>query len=385
SVVPHPPPPKERGRGGPEPISAILLKLLSKEPTARYQSAEGLAAELVECLAEWTARRRINHFALGRRDAATAIQIPRTLYGRAEEIAVLRSAFDRVAQEGQTAVALVCGPSGVGKSSLMMEFQSGLAPKDALDAMGKFDLQTRDVPYAALNQAFASLLRQILTYDEDEVAVWRQRLAETIGPNGHLVTELIPAFELVLGRQPPVADLTPQDRLNRLRIVFRRLVGAFARPGCPLVLFVDDLQWLDVATVDLVGDLFARREVSNLMLIGAYRTNEVSPSHPLMSQLDAIRTTGVLIEEVPLQPLSPLDISVLVAETLECERAEARPLAKLVHAKTGGNPFFATQFLRTLNDEGLLAYDPNAGAWQWDIARVRAKGLTDSVADLMAA
>src|SRR5262249_18298242 len=171
--------------------------------------------------------------------------------------------------------ALVSGPSGVGKSSLVAEFQSGLAPEDALGAMGKFDLQTRDVPYAALNQAFASLLRQILTYDDEDVAVWRQSLGEAIGPNGHVVTELIPAFELLLGRQHPVADLTPQDRLNRLRIVFRRLVGAFARPGRPLVLFVDDLQWLDVATVELVGDLVARRDVSSLMLVGAYRTNEL--------------------------------------------------------------------------------------------------------------
>jgi predicted ATPase/signal transduction histidine kinase len=384
-IVRAPRSPGERTPDLPEQISAIVLKLLLKEPAYRYQSAEGLAADLEECLAEWRAQRRIHHFALGMRDAVTAIRIPRTLYGRADEIAALRSAFDRVAEKGQTVVALISGPSGVGKSSLVTEFQSGLAPKDALSATGKFDLQTRDVPYAALNQAFVSLLRQILTYDDEEVAAWRQTLAEAIGPNGHLVTELIPAFELVLGRQPPVEDLTPQDRLNRLRIVFRRLVGAFARPGRPLVLFVDDLQWLDVATVDLVGDLVARRDVSNLMLIGAYRTNEVSPSHPLISQLDTIRTAGVPVEEIVLQPLSSLDIAVLIAETLECGRAEARPLAKLVHTKTGGNPFFASQFLRTLNDEGLLAYDARAGAWQWDIARVRAKGLTDSVADLMAA
>src|SRR5215468_4422064 len=201
-IVRAPHSPSERVPELPEPISAILLKLLSKEPTARYQSAEGLAADLADCLAQWTARQRINDFALGRRDAATAIRIPRTLYGRAEEIAALHSAFDRVAETGQTVVALVSGPSGVGKSSLVAEFQSGLPPKDALGAMGKFDLQTRDVPYAALNQGFASLLRQILTYDDEEVAVWRQTLAEAIGPNGHLVTELIPAFELVLGRQP---------------------------------------------------------------------------------------------------------------------------------------------------------------------------------------
>ncbi len=296
----------------------------------------------------------------------------------------LRAAFDRVAEKGQTVVALISGPSGVGKSSLVTEFQSGLGPHEALMAAGKFDVQMQDVPYAALTQAFGFLLRQILTYDEEQVATWRQTLGEAIGPNGHLVTELIPAFELLLGRQSPLMDLTSQDRLNRLRIVFRRLVGAFARPGRPLVLFVDDLQWLDVATLDLVGDLVTRRDVSNLMLIGAYRANEVGPLHPLLSQLEAIRTARVPLDEVVLQPLRSLDIALLLAETLECGRARARPLATLVHAKTGGNPFFATQFIRMLNDEGLLAYDPHAAAWHWDIGRVRAKGLTDSVADLMA-
>ena len=303
-VVRVPLSPTERIPALPAQISAIVLKLLSKEPADRYQSAEGLAADLEECLADWAARRRVHKFALGRHDAVTAIRIPRTLYGRAPESAALRAAFDRVAEKGQTAVALITGPSGVGKSSLVTEFQSGLAPEDAVIATGKFDVQMQDVPYAALTQAFGSLLHQVLTYDEEEVAAWRRTLAEAVGPNGHLVTELIPAFELVLGTQSPLADLTPQDRLNRLRIVFRRLVGAFARPGRPLVLFVDDLQWLDVATLDLFGDLITRRDVSNLMLIGAYRANEIGLFHPLMSQLEAIRTAGVPVAEVVLQPLS---------------------------------------------------------------------------------
>ncbi|HVJ52341.1 MAG TPA: AAA family ATPase [Aliidongia sp.] len=384
-VARAPPAPSERTPELPAQISAIVLKLLSKEPADRYQSAEGLAADLNECLREWTARRRIHAFALGRYDAVPAIRIPRTLYGRTAEIAALRAAFDRVVEKRQTVVALVSGPSGVGKSSLVAAFQSGPAPERALIGTGKFDELMRDVPYAALSQAFVSVLRQILTYDDREVAAWRQTLAEAVGSNGHFVTELIPAFELLLGRQPPLPDLAPQDRSARLRIVFRRLVGALARPGRPFILFIDDLQWLDAATLELVGDLVSRRDVSNLLLIGAYRTNEVGPLHPLMSQLDAIRSAGVPIEEIALRPLRPIDIEVLIAETLECGRAQARPLANLVHAKTGGNPFFATQFLKTLNDEDLLAYDPSAGSWQWDIARVRAKGFTDSVADLMAA
>jgi predicted ATPase/signal transduction histidine kinase/GAF domain-containing protein len=384
-VVRAPPSPNERVPHLPAQISAIVLKLLSKEPADRYQSAEGLAADLEECLADWTARRRVHHFALGRSDAATALRIPRTLYGRTPEIAALRRAFDRVAETGQTVVALISGPSGVGKSSLVREFQSGLAPEEALIGTGKFDVQVRDVPYAALSQAFGSVLRQILTYDDDKVAVWRRTIAEAIEPNGHLLAELIPGLDLVIGRQPVLPDLAPQDRSTRLRIVFRRLVGALARRGRALILFIDDLQWLDVATLELVGDLVIRRDVSNLMLIGAYRANEVGPLHSLTSQLDTIRTAGVPVEEIVLQPLRASDIAILVAETLECRRARAQPLANLVHAKTGGNPFFAIQFLRTLNDKGLLAYDARAGAWHWEVARVRAMGFADNIAHLMAA
>ena len=302
----------------PAQISSIVLKLLSKEPADRYQSAEGLTADLKECLAEWTTRRRVPDFLPGRYDAITTVRMPPTLYGRASESATLRATFDRVVEKGQTVVALISGTSGVGKSSLVMEFQSGLVPEDALVAVGKFDVQMQDIPYAALTQAFGSLLRQILTYDEEDGRNWQRTLSEAVGPNGHLVTELIPALEFVIGRQSPLADLTSQDRLNRLRIAFRRLVGAFARPGRPLVLFIDDLQWLDVATLDLVGDLVTRRDVSNLMLIGAYRTNEVDPFHPLITQLDAIRTANIPVEEVALQLLTLPDIESLITETLEC-------------------------------------------------------------------
>ena len=369
----------------PAQISSIVLKLLSKEPADRYQSAEGLTADLKECLAEWTTRRQVSDFLPGRYDAITTVRMPPTLYGRASESATLRATFDRVVEKGQTVVALISGPSGVGKSSLVMEFQSGLAPEDALVAVGKFDVQMQDIPYGALTQAFGSLLRQILTYDEETVANWRRTLSEAVGPNGHLVTELIPALESVIGRQSPLVDLTAQDRLNRLRIAFRRLVGAFARPGRPLILFVDDLQWLDLATLDLVGDLIIRRDVPNLMLIGAYRANEIDSFHPILTQLDAIRTANIPVEEVSLQLLTLHDIESLVAETLECGRVRARPLANLVHTKTGGDPFSAKQFIRALNDEGLLTYSLHAGTWYWDIARVQEKGLADSVADLVAA
>lgn len=384
-VARAPPAPTERAPRLPAQISAIVLKLMSKEPRDRYQSAEGLATDLEECLADWTARRQIRHFVLGRSDAVAALRIPRALYGRKSEIAALRATFERCAEKGGTAVVLISGPSGVGKSSLVREFQSRLTPEEALIGAGKFDARARDVPYAPLSQAFGSLLRQILGQDEEKVAEWRRTLADAIEPNGHLVAELIPELDLLLERQPILPDPAPRDRLARLRVAFRCLVGAFTRPGRPLILFIDDLQWLEPATLEIVTDLVARRDVTNLMLIGAYRANEVDPDGALMSRLGTIRAAGATVQELELPPLRQADVAKLIAETLACGPARARPLANLVQAKTGGDPFFAIQFLATLNDEGLLAYDPRAAAWRWDIAGVRAKGFTDSVADLMAA
>lgn len=377
-------PPTERANDLPAPISRILLKLLSKEPADRYQSADGLAADLEECLLQWRVDRQVRDFDLGRYDSVAAIQIPRKLYGRALQSDTLDKAFLRVRESGQTAVAMIAGPSGVGKSALVREFQVGLRFEDALMAAGKFHVQMQDIPYAALAQIFRSLIRQILTYDEATVASWRKALIEAVGLNGRLVIELLPSFELLIGGDYPPVELTPGDRLNRIRIVFRRLVQTFANPRRPLVLFFDDLQWIDAATLDLIGDLITRRDVSNLLLVGAYRTNEIDILAPLISQLNALRSAGVDIEDLDLQPLLPEDIAIMVAETLQCNVVRVRGLANLIHMKTGGNPFFVIQFFKALNEEGYLKFDRSTRVWDWNIARIREKSLTDNIADLTA-
>ena len=206
---------------------------------------------------------------------------------------------------------------------------------------------------------------------------------EALGPNGQLIVNLVPELELVIGKQPPVADLPPQDAKNRFQMVFRRFLGVFARQEHPLALFLDDLQWLDSATLDLIEHLVAHPEVRRLLLVGAYRDNEVGPAHPLIRTLDAIRDAGARVEEIVLTPLGLDDIGRLVTDALHCEPERARPLAQLVQEKTGGNPFFAIQFLTALNEDGLLAFDPVAPAWRWDIDRIRARNYTDNVADLL--
>jgi PAS domain S-box-containing protein len=264
------------------------------------------------------------------------------------------------------------------------ELHKALVPPRGLFASGKFDQYKRDIPYATLAQAFQSLVRPLLGQSEAEIGRWRDALGEALGPNGQLIVNLVPELELVIGKQPTVPDLPPQDAQRRFQMVFRRFLGVFARKEHPLALFLDDLQWLDTATLDLLEHLITHSEVRYLMVVGAYRDNEVGPAHPLLRTLEAIRTTDARVHEIVLAPLGLDDVGRLVADALHCEPERARPLAELVQDKTGGNPFFAIQFFTALADEGLLAFDSVARAWQWDIDRIRAKSYTDNVVALMA-
>ncbi|MCU1292128.1 MAG: multi-sensor signal transduction multi-kinase, partial [Bryobacterales bacterium] len=371
--------------GIPEPLSTITMKLLAKNAEERYQTASGLEADLQRCLAEWEANRRIDPFPLGTHDAPERLLIPEKLYGRDREIDTLLRAFDRVVAHGTPELVLVSGYSGVGKSSVVNELHKALVPPRGLFASGKFDQYKRDIPYATLAQAFQTLIRQILVKSEAEVSHWRHALQEALGLNGQLIVNLIPEVEFIIGKQPPVPDLPPRDAQNRFQLVFRRFLGVFARPKHPLALFLDDLQWLDAATLELLENLITDPDVRHLMLVGAYRDNEVGPGHPLLRTLESIRAADARVHQVVLAPLGLDDTGRLIADALRCEPDRARPLAELVQEKTGGNPFFANQFLTALADEKLLAFDSVVLAWQWNIDRIRAKNYTDNVVELMAA
>jgi PAS domain S-box-containing protein len=383
-IARKPTPPSQRVTGIPRPVEAIILKLLAKTAEERYQTASGLAADLRRCLAEWEDTGRIEVFPLGAGDVPDLLRIPEKLYGREEHVGSLLAAFDRVVSRGTPELVLVSGYSGIGKSSVVHELHKAIVPPRGLFASGKFDQYKRDIPYTTLAQAFQTLARQILVKSDAEVDLWRRALAEAVGPNGQLIVSLIPEVELIIGKQPPVPDLPPEDAQNRFKSVFRRFLGVFATPEHPLVLFLDDLQWLDAATLDLVEHLLTHSEIRHLLLVGAYRDNEVSPSHPLLRALEAIRKAGARVQCIVLAPLGLDDVGQLVADAMHCEPERARPLAELVQEKTGGNPFFAIQFFTALADEGLLAFDPAVRAWQWDMDRIRAKSYTDNVVDLMA-
>ncbi|MBO9355722.1 AAA family ATPase [Bordetella petrii] len=378
-----PVPPHDRIATVPAAVSRIVMKLLAKTAEERYQTAAGVEQDLRRCIADWQRQGRIDDFPLDERGAPDRLMIPEKLYGREREIDTLATAFARVLESGVPELVLVSGYSGIGKSSVVDELHKILVPPRALFASGKFDQYKRDIPYSTLIQAFQSLVRALLGKSDTELERWRAALLDALGSDAGLMTDLIPELKLIIGEPLPVPELEPHQAQQRFRFVFRRFIGAFSRAEHPLALFLDDLQWLDAATLDLLGDLLTHPDLRYLMLIGAYRDNEVDAAHPLSARLRAARDAGVRVKEIRLAPLSDTHIEHLLADALGHPPASVEPLARLVRDKTGGNPFFVIQFLQALGEGNLLAFDHDARQWRWDLERIHATGYTDNVVDLM--
>jgi PAS domain S-box-containing protein len=384
-IARKPVPPHERVENVPASVSAIVMKLLAKTAEDRYQTALGVESDLRRCLSEWEKLRRFEEFLLGRADTPDRLLIPEKLYGRMAETETLLASFNRVVTNGTPELVLVSGYSGVGKSSVVNELHQALVPLNGLFASGKFDQYKRDIPYTTLAQAFQSLVHPLLSKSESEFGEWRAVIQEALGPNARLIFDLVPELKLILGEQPPVPVLPPQDSQRRFQLVVRRFISVFARPEHPLALFLDDLQWLDAATLDLLENLLTQPDVRHLLLIGAYRDNEVDFAHPLMRKLQAIRRAGAPVQEIVLAPLARQDLEQLIGDSLRCDPQRTASLAQLLYEKTEGNPFFVIQFLASLADEALVDFDHRKAQWRWDLKRIHAKGYTDNVVDLMVA
>jgi PAS domain S-box-containing protein len=382
-IARQPVPPAERVPGLPEALSAIVMKLLAKMPEERYQSEAGLIADLERCRESWASQGKIRSFRLGSRDVSERLRVPERLYGRGAQVRILVDAFEQVVRTGNSALALVSGYAGIGKSAVVNELQREIVGPRGFFVSGKFDQYKRDIPYAPLAQAFQTLVHRLLGKSEAELGHWREALLEAVDPYGQLIVDLVPELEIILGKQAPVPDLPPMDAQNRFQRVFKKFLCVFAQAAHPLVLFLDDLQWLDAATLRALHDLITEEDVRYLLLVGAYRDNEVGPDHPLMLRLDAIRRAGASVTEINLAPLSVDSVTEMLADSLHRTHRAAEPLAALVHEKTAGNPFFAIQFLIALHEEGLLTFDAHKAAWTWDIERIRAKGYTDNVVELL--
>lgn len=379
----EPIPPGMRVQGVPEMLSRIVMKLLAKMAEERYQTAMGVEQDLRRCLTDWQRQQHIDEFTLDEQGTFDRMLIPEKLYGREDEVNTLIAAFERIVRSSTPELVLVSGYSGIGKSSVVNELHKVLVPPRGLFASGKFDQYKRDVPYSTLIQAFQSLVRTLLSKNDAELAGWREELLVALDANAKLVTDLIPELKLIIGEPPAVPELEPQQAQHRFMLVFRRFIAVFARAEHPLALFLDDLQWLDVATLDLLEDLLTHSDLRYLMLIGAYRSNEVDASHPLTAKLQAIRNANVRIDEITLAPLARQHSEQLIAEALHDQTSRIEPLAQLVQDKTAGNPFFVIQFLLALAEEELLTFDHDARQWVWDTQRIHAKGYTDNIVDLM--
>ncbi|WP_438037255.1 AAA family ATPase [Sorangium sp. So ce204] len=389
-IAQKPSPPSALVPSIPPLLSAVVLKLLSKAAEERYQSAAGLRHDLDECFARWRATGAIPPFALGERDLSDRFQVPQRLYGREREVEALLAVFERVVEHGRPELVLVSGYSGIGKSSLVAELHRPVVRERGFFLSGKFDQAARDVPYRAFHQAFRALFQEILCASEEQVERWRQRFREALGPNGRLLADVLPELTLLLGPQPPVPELPPAEAQSRLHATLQRFVSACAQQDHPVALFLDDLQWADAGSLQLLEQLATYAGSEHLLLIGAYRDNEVGPAHPLRLTLAEARKRGAAVSELVLEPLSATHVGALVAETVHAPHAphapaeQAEPLSRLVYEKTGGNPFFVLQFLIALHQEGLITFDPEEGRWRWDIAAIRDKEFTDNVVELMA-
>jgi predicted ATPase/class 3 adenylate cyclase len=361
----------------PEQLAKILAKLMSKNVEDRYQSTFGLIADLERCRASSAP------FPLGEVDVSRKFQIPQNLYGRERELARLRGMLDDVAH-GMPRVCLVSGDAGVGKSALVNELSKSIVGKHGYLIQGKFDQFLQSSAYRAFALAFRGLLQQLLGESEQRLDRWRRALRAALGANGRLIAELVPELELIIGPQPSVPELPPTEAQNRFQLVFVSFIKVFAGEEHPLVVFMDDLHWSDVPTLNLIQRLVTARELGRLFIIGAYRSGEVGAAHPLRLAMNEIAKTRELVE-LAVQPLDRDAVVHLTADALHCDRERARPLGELIHDKTRGNAFFVGKLLGSLHEHGAIAFDPDHGQWDWDLEAARHAESGDNVVDFMVA
>ncbi|MBD2035377.1 PAS domain S-box protein [Leptolyngbya sp. FACHB-321] len=396
-----PTPPHELNATISEPVSNLILKLMAKNAEDRYQSAWGIKADLERCAQQLAEVGLIEPMPLGLQDVSEQFRIPQKLYGREAEIAALWVAFDRVAgNEGvgewrsggaeeditlppHREMMLVSGYAGIGKTALVQELHKPVTANQGYFISGKFDQFGRNIPYSAIVNALQKLVQQLLSEPDEQVELWRLRLLTALGSNGQIIIDVIPEVEFIIGKQSPVPEVGATEAQNRFNLTFQRFVRAFCAKEHPLVIFLDDLQWIDSATLKLIELILLDEKIQYLFLIGAYRDNELTPTHPLVLMLESLRNQGAVLQEIILTPLTLEPLTQLVAETLHCNPDTVRSLAQVVLRKTEGNPFFVGEFLKLLHSENLLTFDAQQLSWQWNLAEIEAQAITDNVVELL--
>ena len=360
-----------------EVVSAIVMKLLAKMPEDRYQTAAGLKFDLEKCLSQFQTTGNIETFPLGERDRGNQLLLPPKLYGRETQLAVLMETLERVncnpphsssGSKARAELLLISGYSGIGKTTLVGEAHQPIATSGAYFISGKFDRFRRNVPYAALIRSLEDLVNQLLAENPESLSRWKTQLQEALGYNAQVMLDFIPDVELILGPQPEVSQLEPAEAQNRLHRVLKKFIQVFCQPGHPLVLFLDDLQWADAASLQFIQMLLGDPDSRNLLTIGAYRDHKLTPMHPLSRAIRQIRDEAIPVTHLNLSPLSKDNIRQLVADNLgePADTEHLKSLVELVFNKTQGNPFFASQLLRTLYLDQQLVYQVDNDRWHWN-------------------
>ena len=380
-IAKTPVPPHQINPDIPEMLSRIVLKLMAKTAEDRYQSAHGLKRDLEICRKQWEKEGKIALFPTAEHDVFYQLRIPQKLYGRKNEIAQLMTSFDQAAA-GESQIILITGYSGIGKSALVNELRRPITEKNGFFISGKFDQYQQKIPFSAIIKALKTLIQQCLTQSDDSISIWKDKILDRVGKNGQIIIDSIPELELIVGQQPRVPELGPTESQNRFNMVFQNFISAFTDKEHPLVLFLDDLQWMDSASLGIIKTLVTNPDGQYFLLIGAYRDNEMDASHPLVITLDDIGKIRP-IQKLTLNPLTPDDIRKLVSESIHHTPEICAPLAKLTAEKTGGNPFFINEFLKNLFREHLLYINKN-GEWQWDFEKISEQHITDNVIELLA-
>jgi len=366
----------------PRAVSALTMRLMAKIPEDRYQSALGLKNDLKKCLKQLRTFGRIENFPVGRHDVSDKFQITQRLYGREQETEKLLSVYEEVAA-GKTKIMMVAGYAGIGKTSFVQQINKSIVQRGGYYISGKFDQFYRDVPYSAMVHAFQDLVRQLLTESEKKLDHWKEKLSKALGPHAKIIIDVIPEVELVIGPQPEVQELGPVESQNRFMTIFLDFIRVFCTVEHSLVIFLDDLHWIDTATLKLINFIVSEQTTQYLLLIGAYRDKEIDSHHPLLTILDKLRAHDEHIDEIILGPLGTEETAELLEHTLSSDRESVRPLAELILSKTAGNPFFLKQFLLSLCEHKLIVFDTHKGCWLWEIQQIKNSEMTDNVADLL--
>lgn len=367
-----------------DPMARIILKLLSKSPDNRYQSAFGLKSDLLRCADLMGDPDAAALFEPARHDVSQQFKFPDKIYGREIELAMLVDEFHRI-RKNNIGIFMIAGYSGIGKTRLVDAFQNHVVRGGGYFISGRYDPLRQDIPYSGLIQAFSEFIKQILTEPKDRIDAWRSRLLAALGENARIIMDVIPEIEFIIGKHVRPADLSPADTQNRFHAVFEKFLQVLAAKDHPLTLFIDNMQWADAAGLKLMASFFTGTRTRNFFFIGAYRSNEVTDTHPLTAVLSQIAQKGVPIQTVTLKPIGENDVCHLISDALYEDMFQVKLLAQIVHDKTNGNPFFIRQFLETVYKQGFLFYDHGVGRWQWRIEQITGQKITDNVAEFMTA